>query len=258
MSPIAPTFTPRSPPVLSATRPQAMSPLVAQPALSIAPTSTTAQDLLNSVMGLPRDSGSVDIPQPSPPQSSAPQPQLLFGSGPPNLPGHSIWSMSLDDSSPNFPNANTGVQPARPFASQTQSFARSPQRPPQSLWPSSFVDSSQGSQSHIVGALPSNFSPHHINNGGHRRTASASFFSTQSPRNDSFGYSSGLPQQPYHSHAASSHLPAAYVDPAIMAASGSLYPDVSLPDYHNASLHHHDSRMGFAPAPVPQLWGNSG
>jgi protein SMG7 len=257
MSPIAPIFTPKSPPLLSPTRPQAISPLAIQPALSTAPTSTTAQDLLNSVMGLPRDSGSGDMSQPPLQQSSAPQPPLLFGSGPPNLPGHSIWSMSLDDSSPNFPNIKAGTHSTRPSVSQTQSFARSPQRLSQPSWPSSFVDSSQGSQNH-VGALPSSFTPHLSDDGGHRKTASANFFSNQSPRNDAFGYSSELLPQPYHSDAPTSHLPTAYIDPAIMATSGSLYSDGSLPDYRNSSFHYHESKMGFAPVSVPQLWGNNG
>jgi len=238
-----------------------MSPLATQPSSSTAPTSTTAQDLLNRVMGHPLDPSGSDLSALPPQQSSAPQPPLLFGSGPPNLPGHSIWSMSLDDNSPNFPNVNVGAQSGRPYGSQIQSFASSPQRTSQPSWPSSFVDSSQGSQSHLAGALPSSFGPHPhqiSNGGGHRRTSSANFFSSQSPRSDTFGYSSGLLPQPYHPNAAGSHLPDAYVDPAIMGASRSLYPDASLPDYRGSSMHHHDSRIGFAPAPVPQLWGNSG
>ena len=262
MSPIAPTFTPRNPALLSPTRPQPISPPVAQPAVSTAPTSTTAQDLLDSVMGPPRDSNVGDLHQPAQQQSSAPQPPLLFGSGPPNRPGHSIWSMSLDDNSLKFPNANIGAQPASSYVPLTQPFVKSPQRLSQPSWPSSFADSSQSSQNHLAGALPSNFGPHahYISKGGHSRTSSASFFSGQSPRSDTFGYSAEAPLQPYHSHASSSYLPTGYVDPAIMAASGSLYPDASLPDYHNHSLHHHDSRVGqaFAPAPVPQLWGNNG
>jgi len=264
MSPIAPSFTPRSPALLPPTRPQAMSPLAAQPALSTAPTSTTAQDLLNSFMGPSRDTNGGDLLSGLAQESSAPQPPLLFGSGPPNRPGHSIWSMSLDDSSLNFPNTNGSAQHTRPYVSPTQSFSRSPQHSSQPSWPSSFVDSSQSSPSHLMaGALPSSFSPrsHYINNSGsHKRTPSATFFSSQSPRSDSFAFSSAPPPQPYHSHTSASHLPAAYVDPSIMAASSSLYPEASLPDYRSSSLHHHDSRVGqaFAPVPVPQLWGNNG
>jgi protein SMG7 len=200
---------------------------------------------LNSFMRLPRDTSGGDI-----------------FSG--NRPGHSIWSMSLDDSSLNFPNTNGSAQHTRPYVSPTQTFSRSPQHSSQPSWPSSFVDSSQSSPSHLMaGTLPSSFSPrsHYINNSGsHKRTPSATFFSSQSPRSDSFAFSSAAPPQPYHSHTSASHLPAAYVDPAIMAASSSLYPEASLPDYRSSSLHHHDSRVGqaFAPAPVPQLWGNNG
>src|SRR5580698_1458636 len=121
MSPVAPsvaTALPASPSRLSPTSPirlslsppgslnvtpthsripthvQGRSPLSPTPAASIA---TTAQDLLNNVMGGPLTS-TVDTKRLlSSQQSSAPQPQLLFGSAAPNLPGHSIWSTSLDD-----------------------------------------------------------------------------------------------------------------------------------------------------------------
>ncbi|KAF9242266.1 hypothetical protein BU15DRAFT_72802 [Melanogaster broomeanus] len=63
---------------------------------------TTAQDLLNNVMGLPRNT--TDVARSSRPQTtSAIQPQFPFG--------NSIWSTSLDQSSlPTFNSPPTGIQ----------------------------------------------------------------------------------------------------------------------------------------------------
>lgn len=247
MSPVAPSFVPRSPAIQSPIRPPAKSP-IAKPAVTIIPTHTTAQDLVDSIMGFPRDSPA-DVFQRAD-QSTAPQPQLLFGSGPPNLPGHSIWSMSLDNSSTNFPPTTSGLQLSRPFDSPLQQFARSPQNLSQPLWPTSY-EPDMGSQNRLgVGAIPSSHSPHlqHINTGfSHRRVPSGYVFSNQSPRNDAYGYAPGSPQQSYnqHVHPALARIP--FVDPAIMS------------DYRNNPSHHYDPRLGqIAPAAIPQLWGNNG
>jgi len=211
---------------------------------------------LNNAMGLPRNSSGGDISQVAPQESSAPQPQLLFGSGPPNLPGHSIWSISLDDTSIKYPNIAATSQPNPPYESPAQPFARL-QGHPQPSWSSSYPNSSQSSQNQVLGAAPSIFGPHShlIGTGSHQRTPSAAnfFSSSRSPRNDAFGYSSGIPPQLYHPHAPSSHISDPYIDPAIMAA-GSLYPQTA---YRGPPL---DPRMGqgYAPAPVPPLWGNNG
>lgn len=134
------------------------------------------------------------------PESYASQPQLLFGSAPPNLPGHSIWSTSLDDQSLQF----VGSQPGHGYPShipQQQHFPESSPMPPSSLqdysqspWmsSSSYTNASQNSQSHLVGAIPSApfvQQPHSFINNHHQRVPSATvapaLFSNQP---DQFAY----------------------------------------------------------------------
>lgn len=258
MSPRAPSFIPRSPPVVSQNRPQALSSLAAPP-VTIVPTSTTAQDLLDSVMNRPVLGSIGDTTQLQHQQSTAPQPQLLFGSGPPNRPGHSIWSMSLDDSSPKYPNANAAAQPSRHYESRVQPIPRQSHEPSPNSWPSPYAEPSQASQNHLSGAFPSGYSPHHVTIGSHRRAPSTNVYSSQNAEIDAYGFSSGVPHQPYRSP--NPNFAQDFVGPSVMAAStasGTLYPHSSLSAYLGPSLHHHDPRLGqaFAPAPVPQMWGN--
>ena len=114
ITPMKPTLSPIGSSARSPTT-QKPSPFASPRA---APSSTTAQDLLNNVMnmGLPRlpgvgipASGTVDPYRSHVAESSAPQPQLLFGSGPPNQPDHSIWSTTLDGQSIKFPGASTSM-----------------------------------------------------------------------------------------------------------------------------------------------------
>lgn len=262
MSPKAPVFTPRSPPVVSPVR-KATSPLVAPAAIttSIAPTATTAQDLLDIVTGGHVRNGSLgDTASLLPQKSTAPQPQLLFGSGPPNRPGHSIWSMSLDDSSLKFSNPAPGAHVSRQYEQPPPKFSNGPSQSP---WSSSLGDFSQGSQSQLPGALPSAFGlhSHHLVNDGHNRTPSARYYGSQSPRNDAFGFPPSHSPQSYRHQVPGPQFSSSYVDPAIMASSSatsSLYPQASLPAYHHASLGHQNPNVGQAFAQVPQMWGNNG
>lgn len=250
MSPTAPTFTPRSPPVVSPIRRPVLSPHLPPP-LAISSTCTTAQDLVNQVMGLSQHPSGGDISQLGPQESSAPQPPLLFGSDPSNP---SIWSMSRDDNSFHYPDTTTVAQSTYPHGSPNQAFARL-QGASQMPWSSPYADSSQGPKNQASGALPSEFGlyPYLTGAGGHHRTPSATnfFTSSQGSRNDMFEYS-GIPQQSYHSNATNSHIISdSYLDPATI---GSLYPQTS---YRSPSLH--DPRLGQAYAPpVPQLWGSNG
>lgn len=251
MSPTAPSFTPRSPPLVSPIRRPVLSPLLAPP-LAISATSTAAQDLENHVKGLPLHLSGGDISQLGPQESSAPQPPLLFGSDPSNF---SIWSMSRDDNSFKPSDTAASAQSIGPYESPKQPLAKLLGQTP---WSSTYGNFSQGSQNHAPAMIPSGFGsyPHLTDAEGHQRTPSATnfFSSSQSTRNDTFGYSSKIPPQSYYSHATSSRSSDAYFDPAIPSAAGTLYPQTT---FRNPSLH--DPRLGqtYAP-PVPQLWGNNG
>ena len=118
VSPITPMKPTLSPIGSSARSPTTQGPSPFASPRAAAPSSTTAQDLLNNVMnmGIPRlpgvgipASGNVDPFRSHVAESSAPQPQLLFGSGPPNQPDHSIWSTTLDGQSIKFPSASTSM-----------------------------------------------------------------------------------------------------------------------------------------------------
>ena len=281
MSPKAPVFTPRSPPVVSPAR-KAISPL-APPAADttlIAATSTTAQDLLDIVTGGHGRNASVgDAGSSLLQKSTAPQPQLLFGSGPPNRPGHSIWSMSLDDKSLNFPNPAPGVQASRQYEQPPPKFSHSASQSP---WSSSLGSSGQGSQRHLPGALPSAFGlhSHHLVADDHNRIsygsgdgtarlwdgatgapiATLEGHSSQNPQNDPFGLSPGHSPQSYRHQFPDHQFSTPYVDPTIRTASttSSFYPQAELPVYHHASLTHQNGNVGQAFAQVPQMWGNNG
>ena len=233
---------------------------------------TTAQDLLNDVMGLSRTSNGGDVLPHS--ESSAPQPQLLFGSGPPNRPGHSIWSTSLDDQSLQFAG---GVSPTghsgHPYSSHPRQFPGSlSQDMSSSIWSSSYPNASQNSQNNLVGALPTApFAPqpYAMVAGGHQRIPSSSTTSQLFPNQkhglpDAFGYSSPIAQQPIHRpDGQQAPVPTAYPNSQVAQNSGTdmYYGNGALQGYHSRHISlHNDPRVGqtFAPPPMSQVWGNVG
>ncbi|KAF7982839.1 hypothetical protein HWV62_25800 [Athelia sp. TMB] len=259
MSPVAPAFVPRSPAVQSPIKPGARSPQALKTAVTIIPTHTTAQDLVNSIMNGPRlaDSSS-NILHPSGPQSTAPQPKFLFGSEPPNVPGHSIWSLSLDNNLNNFSSPNPGFPSPPSFDTPNQPFARSPQRLSQSPWPSSYEPEPSSQQRMGRPFLP-DLAPHspQINSLAHRHVPPTNLYSnSSSQQSNSLGYALDSPQQPFNqpSHGFGR---APFTDPAIMGSSA-LQSNTAFAGYDNNPVHH-DLRMGqFGPVAIPQLWGNNG
>jgi protein SMG7 len=232
------------------------------------PTGTTAQDLLNNVMGLPRSSGS-DLHRSRHSESSAPQPQLLFGSGPPNQPDHSIWSTSLDDQSLKF--VSTGTHGS--YHSPQQNFtSAASQEPSHTLWSSLYSTTGQNTQGHLTAAQrATSFSlPQAIANPSmHKRTPSASasvaqpFANQNGSSNDPFIYAPMAAQQA---------LPA-LSDQQFQAAIGSSYPrsiEIEgengvglrygygvLQDYRSTHTHQHRASHSYAGPPVSSVWGHS-
>ncbi|KAL0945769.1 hypothetical protein HGRIS_012058 [Hohenbuehelia grisea] len=168
---------------------------------------TTAQDLLNSIglSALPTTTNTTNgstndlyraaLPQVS--TSTAPQPQLLFGSAPPNRVGHSIWSTALDDpgSALSPHSGHHAFAHTSPTLAQAHSHSHSlpyPQTfsPPsltQSAWAGASPPSmpvSQNSQLTHLGQptlSPTIFPPAAVPVGlsSHQRVPSASFASSQ-------------------------------------------------------------------------------
>lgn len=260
MSPVAQAFVPRSPAVQSPIKSGARSPQAAKPAVTIIPSHTTAQDLVNSIMSGPRVAEPpANLLHPPCLQSTAPQPKFLFGSEPPNVPGHSIWSMSLDNNSHNFSLPNSGFPSPRSFEAPVQTFSRSPQGLSQSPWPSSF-EPEPSSQHRLDRAFPADLSPHSPqtsnSNFVHRQAPSANVYSSPPEHSNPLGYASGSPQQLYN-QPIHPFGRAPFVDPAIMGSSA-LHSDTNFAGYRNSAVHH-DARMGqFGPVAIPQLWGNNG
>lgn len=168
---------------------QAFTPLGGSPFLAHAivrtPTATTAQDLLNNVMGHAKNpsDGSRAYHE-----STAAQPQLLFGSGSnPSLPGHSsIWSMSHDsDISGTYQHS----PPTQTFHMRQKSISP-PSRPLQLSWSTPRADTAHNSAQHgwPVSRMSHN-SPNPHNNAispGHQRHFSGQGYPTATYRQDVF------------------------------------------------------------------------
>lgn len=264
MSPTRPSFSPPGSLNLTPTHSrvpthvQGRSPLSPTPATSIA---TTAQDLLNNVMGVPRsaaDTARVHSNQ----QSTAPQPQLLFGSAAPNLPGHSIWSTSLDDDSLNFQDKSAGHHASHSYQAPTQHF---PGTSP-SIWSPSYSNPTPASQNSFpLSSHPSQSPPV---SGRHQRASSAQVSipylfgnETRHPNHDLLSHSAthSAIQRPSGER---NHFPALYSDQTMMYDSqGMRYAQTSPSGYHHHHHHHsHDPRIGpsFAAQPMSQIWGSTG
>lgn len=198
--------------------------------MASAPVATTAQDLLDN-MGLSRNLGGANMGR-----STAPQPQLLFGSGPPDGPGHSIWSTALDNRAPTLKGIGSGSQFGH-SRSQSQQFSLSPpQSSAQPHWPSSYMTSSQSSQNYLGGTFPS----------ASQVPQSRPIFNGTQPSSlgqnyDALGYTQPTVAQGPITYGGA---PPAYSNP--------------LQEYHGHHLHHqHDRSAGqtFGPPPISQLWG---
>ncbi|THH19407.1 hypothetical protein EW146_g1740 [Bondarzewia mesenterica] len=185
ISPVKPSFdlSPTSPTSIKAVSPPKLPGVAAT-------RKTTAQDLLNNVMGVGRPTVGADriirppshqpsVPQqpshsplgPQPVGSIGPPPPLLFS---PTTHGgygavQSIWATAPDEGALRYHQRQpSGSFPlSSPLGGQLGSLS-------QGSWPSSFNQSSQASQSHAVGALPSTtVSPSMMQN-VHRHVPSAS------------------------------------------------------------------------------------
>jgi protein SMG7 len=216
-------------------------------------------------MGVPRTPGGGDIYRTQLySESSAPQPQLLFGSGPPNRLGHSIWSPSLDDQSLKFVGAGNS------YHSPPQYSSTSSQGLSQSKW---YPNPSQSSQGHLSGAIQSaSFAPpsHNIAGGHHPSSSSSSIsvaqlFASQQPNSHApFRYPITSQQpllQPVGTHQTQPPMHP-YADSVINPnlGAGMHYGHGAIRDYHGNYLdHNHTPGVGQAPPPPPlsQVWGGN-
>lgn len=259
----------KSPIKHSPTHSKTMSPFMS-PGTSLAVAPTTAQDLLNDVMN-GRSSFQLESP--------APVPALLFGSdlSQSHLPGQNIWSSSHHEQALRFtsqPNLNQ-TYPTNPQGQSTAPLEMS-----QSIWSSSYpsaTQSTQNSQSHIIGAMPAaTYPPISPTHGSHHRLPSASslrspsfpnLFSQHDPFSYSFPAGQQLPQghRPDSSGFSLNNNPA-YTGgsqlPLSHAGSGMFYQSTPIQGYHSHNPSFHDPRLAqqhFPHAqPSSQLWGNVG
>ncbi|KAG6811356.1 hypothetical protein H0H92_007821 [Tricholoma furcatifolium] len=240
-----------------------MTPISNLPAPPAPTAATTAQDLLNDVI-----SGRTTLTQ-------APQSSFLFGdlSHPQ---GHSIWSASHDEQSLKFASQpNQTVHQAK-HAQGSGSFDTSQS----SIWSSTYpsaTQTSQNSQSQLLGALPPGPYPHQsLVQGSHQRVPSASHSASQLFPNqqyglshDTFAYSQPLNQQPpvHRSDALGVGLgnPAYLSSPLLQEGSNMYYQTGPTPRHHSHHPSHHDPRqlaqqyLGHIPSSSSsQLWGNVG
>jgi protein SMG7 len=226
-----------------------------------ASTPTTAQDVLNNLMGRTAaggDASRVHHRQ----MSSAPQPQLLFGSGPPNDPGHSIWSTFLDDDSLKFqgvatsPSAHIHHTPTKAASATTTANDLSPP-----IWSSSFPNVAQNAQSPLVGVSPLSYSGVSQPIGHQRRSSAQASLSSpllaqqvqqgQRFSQDALVYSAS-PHASQHPAVGQHSCQNIYDDPAIMSNSAAR---MSYPSHFHH--YHHDPRVAPTYA-SPPLWGSTG
>jgi hypothetical protein len=194
-----------------------------------------------------------------PPQSSAPQPRLLFGSGPPDRPGHSIWSTTLDDQSSIFPGLSS--QPGQLHHSHFQQYPGLPQEQSQSIWSPSYHGSPTSLNAH-AGEPSLTFAPQHsLVSGSHHQTTSSPipvshlFTNRDQVMHDQFDYSLMVPP---HGQRVSQHP--RHTDSMVPPTARMIYGQESYLDYHTNRMH--GSRVGhghpFPTPPLSQLWGNPG
>lgn len=232
----------------------------------IAPTAvapTTAQDLLNDVMGVNRISGG-GLRHLQHIEPSALQPTFLFGSELSRRPSQSIWSASLDEQPLMF--TGNGGPSGHHYHSPSRSISGPSQDAPQSIWSSSYPNDTQNSQQNYVGALPSApfaIPPQAMSLGGHQRVPSSSMVAAQlfpnhNPNHhDSFGYNSPIVQPPIQRPGSYGLLPQSQMNSPLSPGTGGYYSHLATAYRHPPP---HDPHMGhhFTSAPMPQVWGNAG
>jgi hypothetical protein len=280
LSPVSPPLLPSSPlrpslspikPLLSPIGTGPRSPTVQSPFLSPVAVSspTTAEDLLNNVMGIPRATGgggSETHRSQLHPESSATRPQLLFGSGPS---GPSIWSTSFDDR----PFSLAG--PGHSYNSTQQYFSASS---PLDLTPSKwYPNSSQGSQNPIStfqsAPFASSSSNAAIGTHHHQRSSSSSVSvahlgnsQNQNPY-DPYRYPPVAQQQLAQPLNAQFQLPPDAYSGSVMNSdhgAGVHYDGHGvgaggIRDFHGNYLDHNQPPAGVGQTLAPpSLWGNAG
>ncbi|KAF8960934.1 hypothetical protein BDZ97DRAFT_1760391 [Flammula alnicola] len=282
-------LSPRSPTHYLPAIPSTFSPLVAPPP---AP-ATTAQDLLNDVMGF--NGASRPLTGSLLPHiesiSTAPQPKFLFGSELSHRPSQSIWSASRDEqplmytgNGGNAPGAHAGGHIYQTSPRQfSAALGTSQDLSQQSIWTSSYPSQSQNSQQNFVGALPSTpfaqppqttLSSTSVNQRQqHHHMPSSSVAAQLFPnhsqvQHDPFTYSSPI-QPPIHrpKHNLSSPSSGYLNSPLPLGSLGghgappTQYYTSAPSGYHSRQLSMHDPRVtpqSYMSPPMSQVWGNTG
>ncbi|KDR77107.1 hypothetical protein GALMADRAFT_429038 [Galerina marginata CBS 339.88] len=264
-------------------------PAFINPVTHVPAPATTAQDLLNDVMGVGNSSRSLggNLIQPADSISTAPQPKFLFGSELSHRPSQSIWSASVDEqplmytgnSNHNSVHGGAGhiyQTPPRQFAVAPGSQDLSQQ----SIWSSSYPSQSQNSQHNLVGALPSApFAPapqSMLTNGaiGHRQqhqripsgpVAAQLFQSHNQLQHDPFAYSSPTQppiHRPEHMIAPSNagYLASQLIQGGFNGGPTEYYTS-SNTGYHSREISMHDPRVvqqNYMSPTMSQVWSNHG
>ncbi|KAF9467201.1 hypothetical protein BDZ94DRAFT_60469 [Collybia nuda] len=215
----------------------------------------TAQDLTNDLMSGRAITGAL-----SHLESSVAPPTLLFG--PSHQQGQNIWSASHDEQSLKFTSQPNQTYQARQYHSSTAPDLS------QTIWSSSYTPSTQDSQHHLAGALPSSpYAQEHRNvaHGGHQRMSSLPLGPSQAYSNyypthpDPFTHTASVPQQPIHRPEAHGHILPTYMNSPLVHGGPGMYYE-SPPEYHTRHLSQHDPRLrqSYAPPSMSQHWGNAG
>lgn len=251
-------------PVRSPAKSPTLSKIVSPFHTPIAPTTKathsgpmTAQDLTNDLMSGRAITGAL-----SHLESSVAPPALLFGSS--HHQGQNIWSASQEEQSLKFTS-----QPNQTYQARQYHGSMAPE-PSQTIWSSSYAASTQDSQHHLSGALPSSpyVQQHHtMVHGGHQRLQSLPSgpthgFSNYYPnQHDPFIHTPSAPQQPIHRPDTHGLVSSTYMNsPLVHGGPGMYYENPRMPEYHSRHLSQHDPHLAqsFAPPSMSQVWGNAG
>lgn len=246
-SPLVPAFSPLS---LSQNLPVSRSGLDRTPTIPTKALVTTAEDLLK---GLQRVGGHTRMP-------SAPQSQLLFGSGASGT-SPSIWSTALDGNALKFQGAAAGTTVSQLY----------PLQHPNTLSQSPFTSPRSQSNGPDVAlpVIPAQ-QPATFPSPAHQRVPSLSQGLPSLNSSQPFGFSGSYSSQTYPSGAAySTGVPSAYADPVYPPASVAGFRQQYPPGYPMRPINHTripsvgqvTSAMHPSVAPFPsmsQVWPNPG
>lgn len=249
------------------------------------PAATTAQDLLNDVMGLgsPHRNLTGNLGQPSNSISTAPQSQFLFGSELSHRPSQSIWSASVDEQPLMYTGTsnNTSTQHSGGHIYQTspRQFAVAPGSQELSqqsnIWTSSYQSQSQNSQQSLGGALPSaQFAlPPMLPTSGrqaHQRVPSSSvpvqnFGNHHQAHLDPFAYTppvqAPIPRPQHMLSPSSGFLNSTLSQGGFGGGSSADYYASPNPGFHSRQMPMHDPRIpqhNYMSPPMSQIWGHTG